>query len=149
MVSAAPGVRRHGAVANGRDGFGRAARSWSVPSRCASCSARSSLQSASNHHRFSASRRSTWSEYASAKSGLLGLSRAAAAQLAEHDINVNCVAPGLTVTPTIQSKMPPEHIERLVNNSAALAVFCCFPHLAKARVIQVAQANPQDQPPIG
>ena len=56
----------------------------------------------------------TAADYASAKSGMLGLTRAAAAQLAQYDINVNCVAPGLTVTPTILSKMTPEHIERLV-----------------------------------
>ncbi len=37
--------------------------------------------------------------YASAKSGLLGLTRAGAAELGEHDINVNAVVPGVTVTP--------------------------------------------------
>ena len=53
-------------------------------------------------------------DYASAKSGMVGLSRSAAAQLAPHDINVNCVAPGLTVTPAIKEKMDPAHIEQLV-----------------------------------
>jgi NAD(P)-dependent dehydrogenase (short-subunit alcohol dehydrogenase family) len=53
-------------------------------------------------------------DYASAKSGLVGLTRTAAAQLAQYDINVNCVAPGLTVTPMIETKMDPAHIQRLV-----------------------------------
>lgn len=81
-------------------------------------------------------------DYASAKSGIAGLTRVAAAQLAEHDINVNCVAPGLTVTPAIESKMPAEHIEQLVRQGplenlfhrpstpddvAAAIVFLCLP----------------------
>jgi NAD(P)-dependent dehydrogenase (short-subunit alcohol dehydrogenase family) len=37
--------------------------------------------------------------YGSAKAGLTGLTRILAAQLAEHDINVNAVAPGITNTP--------------------------------------------------
>jgi NAD(P)-dependent dehydrogenase (short-subunit alcohol dehydrogenase family) len=37
-------------------------------------------------------------DYTSAKAALVGMSRSAAAQLAPYDINVNCVAPGLTVT---------------------------------------------------
>lgn len=36
--------------------------------------------------------------YASAKSGLLGLTRAGAAKLGEHGINVNAVVPGVTAT---------------------------------------------------
>jgi NAD(P)-dependent dehydrogenase (short-subunit alcohol dehydrogenase family) len=41
-------------------------------------------------------------DYASAKAALLGLTRSAAAQLAPYDINVNCVAPGLTVTSMVE-----------------------------------------------
>lgn len=37
--------------------------------------------------------------YASAKAGLLGLTRSAAAELGAHDINVNAVVPGVTATP--------------------------------------------------
>lgn len=37
--------------------------------------------------------------YAASKAGVNGLTRAAAADLAPHDVNVNAVAPGLTKTP--------------------------------------------------
>ena len=81
-------------------------------------------------------------DYASAKSGLVGLTRTAAAQLASHDINVNCVAPGLTVTPMIETKMDAAHIQKLVEQGplenlfhrpstpedvAASVVFLCLP----------------------
>jgi NAD(P)-dependent dehydrogenase (short-subunit alcohol dehydrogenase family) len=81
-------------------------------------------------------------DYASAKAGMVGLTRTAAAQLARYDINVNCVAPGLTVTPMIESKMDAAHIERLVQQGplenlfhrpstsedvAGAIVFLCLP----------------------
>jgi NAD(P)-dependent dehydrogenase (short-subunit alcohol dehydrogenase family) len=81
-------------------------------------------------------------DYASAKSAIGGLTRVAAAQLAEHDINVNCVAPGLTVTPAIESKMSAEHVDQLVQQGplenlfhrastpddvASAIVFLCLP----------------------
>lgn len=44
------------------------------------------------------------SAYASAKSGLLALTRVLAMELAEHRINVNAVGPGLTETPTMQAQ---------------------------------------------
>jgi NAD(P)-dependent dehydrogenase (short-subunit alcohol dehydrogenase family) len=37
--------------------------------------------------------------YSSSKAGVGGLTRSAAASLAPYDINVNCVAPGVTLTP--------------------------------------------------
>ncbi|HEY6532953.1 MAG TPA: SDR family oxidoreductase [Acidimicrobiales bacterium] len=37
--------------------------------------------------------------YAASKAGLNGLTRASAADLAPHDVNVNAVAPGMTMTP--------------------------------------------------
>jgi len=40
--------------------------------------------------------------YGSSKAGLTQLTRSAAADLGPHGINVNCVAPGVTVTPMMQ-----------------------------------------------
>ncbi len=40
--------------------------------------------------------------YGSSKAGLTQLTRSAAADLGPHGINVNCVAPGVTVTPMLQ-----------------------------------------------
>lgn len=39
--------------------------------------------------------------YAATKAGINGLTRAAAADLGRHDVNVNAVAPGLTRTPMV------------------------------------------------
>lgn len=80
-------------------------------------------------------------DYASAKSGIVGLSRSVAAQLAEHDINVNCVAPGLTMT-TMAEQLDPDVMQRMVEEGplqnlfhrlstpedvAAAIVFLCLP----------------------
>jgi NAD(P)-dependent dehydrogenase (short-subunit alcohol dehydrogenase family) len=40
--------------------------------------------------------------YGSSKAGLTQLTRSAAAELGAYDINVNCVAPGVTVTPLVE-----------------------------------------------
>jgi NAD(P)-dependent dehydrogenase (short-subunit alcohol dehydrogenase family) len=40
--------------------------------------------------------------YASTKAGILGLTRTGAAELGKHDINVNAVVPGVTLTPMVQ-----------------------------------------------
>lgn len=42
--------------------------------------------------------------YAASKSGLLGLTRAAAGELGPHGVNVNAVAPGLTSTPMVRAR---------------------------------------------
>ena len=42
-------------------------------------------------------------DYVASKGGLLGLTRACAAYLAELDVNVNAVAPGLTDTPRLHT----------------------------------------------
>lgn len=80
-------------------------------------------------------------DYASAKAALVGASRSAAAQLAPYDINVNCVAPGLTLT-TMAEQLDPEELKRLVEQGplenlfhrlstpedvAAAIVFLCLP----------------------
>jgi NAD(P)-dependent dehydrogenase (short-subunit alcohol dehydrogenase family) len=80
-------------------------------------------------------------DYASAKAALGGLSRSAAAQLAPYDINVNCVAPGMTVT-SMAEQIEPATLQRLVEQGplenlfhrlsmpedvAATIVFLCLP----------------------
>jgi len=40
--------------------------------------------------------------YASTKTGILGLTRTGAAEFGKHDINVNAVVPGVTLTPMVQ-----------------------------------------------
>lgn len=80
-------------------------------------------------------------DYASAKAGLVGLSRSAAGQLAKYHINVNCVAPGLTVT-GMAEKLDPAVVQQFVESGplenlfhrlsqpadvAAAIVFLCLP----------------------
>lgn len=80
-------------------------------------------------------------DYASAKAALVGMSRSAAAELAKYDINVNCVAPGLTVT-SMAEQLDPETLQKLVEEGplqnlfhrlsmpedvAATILFLCLP----------------------
>jgi NAD(P)-dependent dehydrogenase (short-subunit alcohol dehydrogenase family) len=80
-------------------------------------------------------------DYASAKAALVGASRSAAAQLAPYDINVNCVAPGMTAT-SLTEQLAPADRQRLVEQGplenlfhrvslpedvAAAIVFLCLP----------------------
>jgi NAD(P)-dependent dehydrogenase (short-subunit alcohol dehydrogenase family) len=51
--------------------------------------------------------------YAATKAGINGLTRAAAADLGPHDVNVNAVAPGLTRTPMTMGSGPPGTLEKL------------------------------------
>jgi 3-hydroxybutyrate dehydrogenase len=46
------------------------------------------------------------SAYVAAKHGLLGLSKAAALELATHGITVNCISPGYVWTPLVESQIP-------------------------------------------
>jgi NAD(P)-dependent dehydrogenase (short-subunit alcohol dehydrogenase family) len=48
------------------------------------------------------------SPYAAAKGGVLALTREMATELSPIGINVNCIAPGLTMTAHAMSAMPPE-----------------------------------------
>jgi 3-oxoacyl-[acyl-carrier protein] reductase len=50
--------------------------------------------------------------YAASKSGLFGLSKSAAIELASRNITVNCVAPGF-IESTMIKRIPAEHRERL------------------------------------
>jgi NAD(P)-dependent dehydrogenase (short-subunit alcohol dehydrogenase family) len=49
--------------------------------------------------------------YVAAKNGLIGFSRSLAMEVGEYGINVNCVAPGLTVTAPVQRIMSASMIE--------------------------------------
>jgi NAD(P)-dependent dehydrogenase (short-subunit alcohol dehydrogenase family) len=51
--------------------------------------------------------------YAATKAGINGLTRAAAADLGPHDINVNAVAPGVTRTPMTAGSGPPGTLEKM------------------------------------
>jgi NAD(P)-dependent dehydrogenase (short-subunit alcohol dehydrogenase family) len=55
---------------------------------------------------------STPAIYAATKSGINGLTRASAADLGPHDVNVNAVAPGLTDTPMIAGIGGPEGLSK-------------------------------------
>jgi NAD(P)-dependent dehydrogenase (short-subunit alcohol dehydrogenase family) len=56
------------------------------------------------------------SNYAASKAGLIGFTRAAAADLGRDGINVNCVAPGFTRTPMV-AKLADEVIDAAARSS--------------------------------
>lgn len=51
--------------------------------------------------------------YATSKGGVVGFTRALAREIGQYNINVNSIAPGLTMTPAGQAVNPPEHIEKV------------------------------------
>jgi NAD(P)-dependent dehydrogenase (short-subunit alcohol dehydrogenase family) len=80
-------------------------------------------------------------DYTSAKAAMVGMSRSAAAQLAPYDINVNCVAPGMTAT-SMAAGLGPEELLGIVSEGplanlfqrvsmpedvASAVVFLCLP----------------------
>lgn len=54
--------------------------------------------------------------YSAAKAGILGLTKSVAREVGKHGINVNCVLPGLTLTPTI-AKMPAKYKEMIIRET--------------------------------
>jgi NAD(P)-dependent dehydrogenase (short-subunit alcohol dehydrogenase family) len=52
--------------------------------------------------------------YSSSKAALIQLTRVAAHELGPHDINVNCVAPGLTLTPMPMANRTREELQQMV-----------------------------------
>jgi 3-oxoacyl-[acyl-carrier protein] reductase len=50
--------------------------------------------------------------YASAKAGVIQLTKSLARELGPHNINVNCVAPGFVVTPMTYTTRSPEEVEK-------------------------------------
>ncbi len=56
--------------------------------------------------------------YSAAKAGVVALTKVAALELAEHNITVNCIAPGLINTP-MTSGLPEKILQRLAKNIPA------------------------------
>lgn len=61
--------------------------------------------------------------YASSKAALTQLTRTCAAQFGAHGINVNCVAPGFTLTPLLQKAFGEDDLAKLAELVAAGAPF--------------------------
>ena len=58
--------------------------------------------------------------YACAKAAMVRLTEIAALRYAEHNIRVNVVAPGLTLTPNVRDVLAPEQIKAAVSAESAL-----------------------------
>ena len=55
--------------------------------------------------------------YTAAKHGVVGLTKAAAAEYARAGVRVNAICPGTVDTPMFRASMPPELVERLVRTN--------------------------------
>lgn len=62
------------------------------------------------------------SAYASAKAGVIQLTKTLARELGPHGINVNCVAPGFFLTPLHSTTRTPEQIKEHIKNRTEMAV---------------------------
>lgn len=54
-------------------------------------------------------------DYAGSKSGIVGITRALALQVAGDGINVNAIAPGPVITPLFEKNYTPEQVEKLLS----------------------------------
>jgi|SRR3989344_4681423 len=57
--------------------------------------------------------------FIAAKSGLIGLTKSLARELAKYNIQVNAVAPGLVDTPSSRKNFPPDFFERIIRLNPA------------------------------
>ena len=75
----------------------------------------------------------TGPEYVASKGGLLGLTRAAAAFLAELDVNVNAVSPGVTDTPLLRgyTANDEEHAANLARSASEGPLANAFKRVSK------------------
>jgi NAD(P)-dependent dehydrogenase (short-subunit alcohol dehydrogenase family) len=62
------------------------------------------------------------SAYASAKAGVVQLTKTLARELGPHGVNVNCVAPGFVLTPLTSSTRSPQEVEEHIRARAEAAV---------------------------
>lgn len=57
------------------------------------------------------------SHYAAAKSGIVAFSKAVAKEVAEHNIRLNCIAPGLIMNPFLERIYPPDRLEKMLERA--------------------------------
>lgn len=57
------------------------------------------------------------SAYAASKAGLMAFTRSVASEVFEHNVTVNCIAPGITDTPLMRASNAPEEIDRYLARS--------------------------------
>ena len=60
--------------------------------------------------------------YCASKAGVIQLTKNAAYELGEYGIGVNCVAPGLIITPMVHRGRSPEQLEQLIDDRKRVAV---------------------------
>jgi len=71
------------------------------------------------------------SAYATTKAGIIGFTRALAGELGVHGVTVNCIAPGIVLTPDIADRVPAERLEEYRNRQS-------IKHLATAEDLESA-----------
>lgn len=60
--------------------------------------------------------------YCASKAGVIQLTRNAAYELGAYGISVNCIAPGLIITPMVSGRRSPEQIEQVIEDRKRVAV---------------------------
>ena len=62
------------------------------------------------------------SSYCASKAGVIQLTRNAAYELGEYGISVNCIAPGLIITPMVRRGKSPEKLEQVIEERKKVSV---------------------------